>query len=113
MKKEKSPEASQPAKRSKDDPSKTLFERPAPWGLNVDGDNDTIDGNDWNGGSHVIEGILNILFTTLQNLPDNLLTRVVGEIILPEYLLVLCNHISSSVRFERFWDRIYNTSFSS
>ena len=86
-----------PTKRFKDDiVAKTLFERSSPWGLNVGNNNDA--GDNWNGGSHVIDGVLNILFTTLQNLPDSLLTKVVGEIILPEYLLVLCNHLSPSVR---------------
>ncbi len=86
---------------------KVLFERPGPWGMRVAEDERDHDGGDvvggeevpWCKGSHVIEGVLTILFNTMQNLPDNLLTRVVSDVILPEHLLVLCNHACSSVRY--------------
>lgn len=46
----------------------------------------------------MIEGVLNILFNVMQNLPDPAVIKVVNEIVLPEYILVLCNHDCANVR---------------
>ena len=86
-----------------------LFERPEPWGLiSVDDKRDHRSevAHEWCKENHVIEGVLTILFNTMQNLPDNLLTMVVSEIILPEYLFVLCNHVCSSVRYN-FYEKLF------
>ena len=48
LKKDHSPEVAQAAKRAKDDAGKTLFERPAPWGLNDERDaNEGLDADNW------------------------------------------------------------------
>jgi hypothetical protein len=63
---------------------KTVFEKPSPWGLDAAGTDDDADGC-----SNVIDGVLNILFNTLQVL--KLLAIIILPIIIMIYVQYTCN----------------------
>ncbi len=51
----------------------------------------------------IICGLLDILYGLVQNLPDASVPHVVGEVLLPEYLIVLCNQQSDKIRERAVW----------
>ncbi len=80
-----------------------VLEHPGQWGEVVEEKVEFVKIPKMSTCEEIICGLLKILGGLLQNLPDATVPHVVREIILPEHLLILCNHPSDGVREGATW----------
>ncbi len=80
-----------------------VLEHPGKWGKEETIVKDEVASPSMDMSEKIICGLLDIMSGLLQNLPDAAVPHVTGEVVLPEHLLVLCNHPSDAVRERAAW----------